>query len=435
MQHKTQLQADYEGLIPTIQRLSLAAQFISGSTAAVGIFIVILEKMPITIKLLAIALAVVLTIIIIGSFEGGIRTIFPYWIRQILNWSFGETEEERKPRSIRVILFTMISILLLPLILGTTLSSWKASPDLVDYTSTAPNTKDLETLANNLDNNALQFAQQFNQDLARDSTLFTQKINAEQAKWQAKIEAQEIQRKKYLRLYEQGHSWAGGSAAKIKNKIIPNLKISMQEALNEIQLQRSEALNKLRGLKSTTLLREQQSKLNILSTTQLQNDSLLLIEKEKRQKWGNFLALLAIIATFFTLFCFVFIEAYFAGILPQLDSFTSPDDETQNVIDINRSKTQTQAETLVPQGVSQNSTHNLAELRDTDFNLVFIDKLIKRTRMQWKRSQDESKSLESRTTNRKKAEENMVFLKSIGIEVEIDQVIPAKLNVKKKSLA
>ena len=88
MQHKTRLQSDYEDLIPTIHRLSLATQFISGSTAAVGIFIVILGKLPIAIKLLPILLSTILTFIIIGSFEGGIRKIFPYWIRQILNWFF-----------------------------------------------------------------------------------------------------------------------------------------------------------------------------------------------------------------------------------------------------------------------------------------------------------------------------------------------------------
>lgn len=74
--------------------------------------------------------------------------------------------------------------------------------------------------------------------------------------------------------------------------------------------------------------------------------------------------------------------------------------------------------------------HNKKEL---DF--VSIDKLIKRTRMQWQRSLDNSKEAAHRENNRRKAEENIAFLESIGVGVSVDDSDETKLVIRKKEIA
>ena len=76
-------------------------------------------------------------------------------------------------------------------------------------------------------------------------------------------------------------------------------------------------------------------------------------------------------------------------------------------------------------------THKLT----TNMDFVSIDKLIKRTRMQWQRSLDTSKELEHRTNNRQKAEENITFLRSIGISVSTDATDDSKLIISKREIA
>lgn len=450
------LQRDYESLIPTIQHLSMAAQFVSGATAAVGIYIVILEKMPFSLKLVAIGLTIILTTIIIGSFEGGIRKLFPYWIRQILNWLFDEELEHKKPRKIRVVLFLMLCIMLVPLILGTTLASWKASPDLVAYTTPPPPIKDLTMVADHLDGTLNSLLQQFNQDQARDSIHHNQRLAIERTQWESQISAQNAERKRYLKLYAEGHAWAKGVADKIKNKTIPGLKAQMQSELGALSTTYTLSQDSLRQLKQTALLHEQKNKTDILQSTQNYNRSALDRTQHSVEKWGGFLAVLAIIATFFTLFCLSFIEAYKAGVLPDGQGVTPPTGSrtrrrntaypnTQQHLEVQtvsrHNSYPNQRDNFVAQdtqpvstsAVSPPTEHTTIQTQ-REINFVGIDNLIKRTRQQYKRSMDPSKSLESRTTNAEKARENITFLRSLGVKVEVDPEEEGKLMVVKREV-
>ena len=67
-------------------------------------------------------------------------------------------------------------------------------------------------------------------------------------------------------------------------------------------------------------------------------------------------------------------------------------------------------------------------------DFVSIDKLIKRTRMQWKRSHDTTKDETHRITNRQKAVENIAFLQSLGVSVQVDKLDEAKLIIYKREI-
>lgn len=164
--------------------------------------------------------------------------------------------------------------------------------------------------------------------MQQDSILFINHLQSLEDSWDAKINAQEIQRTKYLNLSTRGHQWAAGSAAKIKNKVIPNLKTEKAAALQDLHTARIAKLDSLRVYKSTTLLLQQQSKNSLLKDAKEQNDLLLLETSNSLSKWGKFLAILAIISTFFTLFCFTFIEAYKAGIINVLTQDPKPKTQT-----------------------------------------------------------------------------------------------------------
>lgn len=430
MQHKNTLQEDYEQLMPTIEKLSLAAQFISGSTAAFGIYAVIIQKMPISIKAIAVLITIALTVIIIGSFEGGIRKLFPYWVRQILNWCLHNNKESKKQKSVRLVLFSMLCMLLMPLVIGTSISSWNASPDLVAYSSPKPKIQDLSFINAQLDSGTNQLINQFEKDLQQDSVLFINELRALKSSWKAKIEAKEVQRKKYLNLYTKGHQWAAGSAAKIKNKVIPELKAKKATALQDLHKARTAKLDSLRIYKSSTLLLQQQSKQSLLTNAKEQNDLLINATNKRLSKWGKFLAILAIISTFFTLFCFTFIEAYKAGII------NTPTHQLKGRT--HKSKRTIQKE--LPFKQESLVAHNTQPFEVThkhtkELDFVSIDKLIKRTRMQWQRSLDTSKAIEHRENNRRKAEENITFLRSIGIGVSINNLDERRLIIQKKEIA
>jgi hypothetical protein len=419
MNNKSKLQLDYEGLIPTIKKLSLAAQFISGSTAAFGIYIVILQKLPITVKFVAILITLLLTIIIIGSFEGGIRKIFPYWVRQIFHWLFDKSKEDSKPKSVRVVLFTMLCILLVPLVLGTTVASWKASPDLVEFSAPTPLVADLNIISQELDGKTTDILNQFEKDIQREKEAFTAYISAEKSTWQAKIDAKKAERKKYLRLDKTKHTWAPGSAALIQNKTIPNLKTDMEMAIQKLHAQQVVKLDSIQAIKNNLLISRQQDQSKILTSTQNQNATTIHKAQSNVNKWGEFLAVLAIIATFFTLFCFTFIEAYKAGIYK--DTVQKP---RPNGVQVNGAPVHKPIPAKSHVEVAPN-THNkpmppTVNTQKINHEFVSIDNLIKRTRMQWKRGLDETKTVVSRENNRRKAVENMAFLRSIGVEVDID---------------
>ena len=458
MQHKTKLQRDYENLIPTIQRLSLAAQFVSGVTGAFGIYVVIYEKLPITIKLIAIAVTAILTLIIIGSFEGGIRKLYPFWIRQILNWFFDSEVEDKKPKSIRVVLFVMLFIMLVPLVIGTTISSWKASPDLVAFTSPPPQLADLKNVSLELNSSTQQVLGHIEKDIFRDSILFQKKISAETNKWNTKIEAQKSLRKSFLRKHNRGHVWAKSHADKIYNKVIPNLKSSKGDALLAIQNDWNRSVDSLRNFKSTTLLQEQSNKEKIIQSTLISNNSALQNSKINIEKWGGFLAVLAIIATFFTMFCLSFIEAYKAGILPKGIGVIPPvtphtpkrkwEFWKNNSIDTNvdsspsvtpLSVSHTQAETFVPQGIQpEKPSHTNVDTQHQhtqNYEMVSIDNLIKRTRQQYARSKDTTRPAETIENNRRKAEKNIDFLRSIGVKVEVDLENERRLIIDRREIA
>lgn len=430
MQHKNTLQKDYADLIPTISRLSLAAQFISGSTAAFGIYAVIIQKMPISIKAIAVLITIGLTVIIIGSFEGGIRKLFPYWVRQILNWCLNVNEESKRQKSVRVVLFSMLCILLMPLVIGTSISSWNASPDLVAFSSPKPKVQNLSFINAQLDSGANQLINQFEKDLQQDSILFINQLQALKGSWDAKIDAQEVQRTKYLNLSAKGHKWAAGSAAKIKNKIIPQLKTKKAIALQELHTDRTAKLDSFRIYKSSTLLVQQQAKQSLLTDAKVQNDLLINKANSSLSKWSKFLAILAIVSTFFTLFCFTFIEAYKAGIINK--PTYQPKGTTH--------KPKRLAKKVLPFKEESLVSHNTQPFEVThknskEIDFVSIDKLIKRTRMQWQRSLDTSKELTHRENNRRKAEENIEFLRSIGVEVSVDEFNETKLIIQKKEIA
>lgn len=61
-------------------------------------------------------------------------------------------------------------------------------------------------------------------------------------------------------------------------------------------------------------------------------------------------------------------------------------------------------------------THTITREIETDY--VSIDKLIKRTRQQYKRSKDPNKSSSSRAANAQKAAENIALLRSLGVQVD-----------------
>lgn len=430
MQHKNTLQKDYEQLIPTVERLSLAAQFISGSTAAFGIYAVIIQKMPISIKAIAVLITVALTIIIIGSFEGGIRKLFPYWVRQILNWCLDANKETKRQKSIRVVLFSMLCILLMPLVIGTSISSWNASPDLVAFSSPKPKVQDLSFINAQLDSSANQLINQFENDLQQDSILFINHLQALKGSWDAKIEEKEIQRKKYLNLHAKGHQWAAGSAAKMKDKIIPALKAQMAAELQDLHATRIAKLDSLRIYKSSSLLLQQQAKHSLLTDAKVQNDLLINELKSSLSKWGKFLAILAIVSTFFTLFCFTFIEAYKAGIISK--PAHQPKVSTHKSKRVLKKELPFKEESLV---AHDTQPFEVSHKKTAEIDFVSIDKLIKRTRMQWQRSLDTSKEMTHRENNRQKAEENIIFLRSIGIEVSVDSFNNSKLIINKKEIA
>jgi len=420
-----------QNLIPTIKNLSLAAQFISGSTAAFGIYAVVIQKMPFSIKAFAVLITLALTTIIIGSFEGGIRKLYPYWVRQILNWSLNGTAESKRQKSVRVILFSMLCILLLPLVLGTTISSWQSSPDLIAFSSPEPKVQDLTKLDANLNQNTTLLIQQYQRDIQQDSILFINQLTSLKGSWDAKIKAQEVQRKKYLVLSSKGHEWAAGSAAKIKNKIIPDLLAQKAVALQQLHTKRTSKLDSLQKYKATTLLTAQESKNRLLSDSKKRNDLLRQKADSNIYKWGHFLAILAIISTFFTLFCFTFIEAYKAGIIKP-KAHTPLDSKAHKSIKGHTAK--------LPFKERNHVAHNTQPLTVThkhtkQLDFVSLDKLIKRTRMQWRRSLDTNKEQTHRTTNRQKAVENIAFLKSLGVSVYTDQLDETKLIINKKEIA
>ncbi|GEM_PF-3634151 len=431
MESKNTLQKDYGNLIPTIKKLSLAAQFISGSTAAFGIYAVMIQKMPFSIKAIAVLITIILTTIIIGSFEGGIRKLYPYWVRQILSWSLNGTTESKRQKSVRVILFSMLCILLLPLVLGTTISSWQSSPDLIAFSSPKPQVQDLTQLNASLNKNTTLLIEQYQKDIQQDSLLFINHLKALKSSWDAKIKAKEVQRKKYLGLYAKGHQWAAGSAAKIKNRIIPDLIAQKAVALQQLHTVRTNKLDSLQKYKATTLLTAQQSKNRLLSDSKKKNDLLFQKADSNIYKWGHFLAVLAIISTFFTLFCFTFIEAYKAGIINP-KAHTPPKLNTNKSIKGHTSKLPFKERNYVAHS-TQPLTVTHKHTQQVDF--VSIDKLIKRTRMQWQRSLDTEKDEIHRTTNLQKAVENIAFLKSLGVSVQTDQLDETKLIISKKEIA
>lgn len=454
MAYKTKLQRDYENLIPTIQRLSLAAQFVSGVTGAFGIYVVIYEKLPITIKLIAITITAILTLIIIGSFEGGIRKLYPFWIRQILNWFFDSEVEDKKPKSIRVVLFVMLFIMLVPLVIGTTISSWKASPDLVAFTSPTPTLVDLKNVSLELNSSTQQILQQFEKDIKRDSIRFQKELAAEKSKWITKIKEQKIKRKSFLRKHDNGHIWAKSHADKIRDKVIPNLNSLMQSSLLDIQKEWSQTMDSLQSIKGNILLLEQKNKNQVVNSTLASNKNAIQNSKINIEKWGGFLAVLAIISTFFTMFCLSFIEAYKAGILPSGVGISPPlnpntpkqkwefwknnsFDTTQELKDssISHSQSPTQAETFVPQK-TQLTKSSATQLKHTNnYEMVSIDNLIKRTRQQYARSKDTTRPDETRENNRRKAEKNIEFLKSIGVKVEFDLENEKRLIIDRREIA
>ena len=430
MQHKNTIQKDYEALIPTIERLSLAAQFISGSTAAFGIYAVIIQKMPISIKAIAVLITLILTVIIIGSFEGGIRKLFPYWVRQILDWCFNENKETQRQKSIRVVLFSMLCILVMPLVIGTSISSWKASPDLIAFSSPKPKVQDLSLINAQLDDGSSQLINQFEKDLQQDSIRFINYLQALKGSWDAKIEAQDVQRAKYLHLFTKGHQWAAGSAVKIKNKTIPDLKAKKATALQNLHTTRTIKLDSLRIYKSSTLLLQQQTKHSLLTDAKVQNNFLIQKANSSLSKWGKFLAILAIVSTFFTLFCFTFIEAYKAGILNI--STHQPKGSTHKFKPLPKKELPFKEESYV---AHDTQPFEVAHKHTKELDFVSIDKLIKRTRMQWQRSLDTSKAFEHRENNRRKAEENIVFLKSLDVSISVDSDDNSKLIISKKEIA
>ena len=216
----------------------------------------------------------------------------------------------------------------------------------------------------------------------------------------------------------------------IRDRVIPDLKSQKAAALQVLHSNRAIKLDSMRIFKSTTLLLQQQSKNNLLQDAKMQNDLLLKETNQNHSKWGQFLAVLALVSTFFTLFCFTFIEAYKASAIN--NSTHQPKGRRTQTPSNTHRNTPAVLENLVAHGTQPfEVTHKLTNKMD----FVSIDKLIKRTRMQWQRSLDTSKELEHRTNNRKKAEENIAFLRSLGISVSIDENDDGKLIISKREIA
>ena len=85
----------------------------------------------------------------------------------------------------------------------------------------------------NLNQNTTLLIEQYQKDIQQDSLLFINHLRTLKGSWNAKIKAKDVQRKKYLGLSAKGHEWAAGSAAKIKNKIIPDLLAQKAVALQQ----------------------------------------------------------------------------------------------------------------------------------------------------------------------------------------------------------
>jgi hypothetical protein len=317
--------------------------------------------------------------------------------------------------------------------------------------------KDVQSVATELDKQNLQLLKQLDGDVRRDSLSFAAQVAAEQAQWQAKINVQEAERKRYLGLYQNGHTWAKTYADNIQGKSIPKLKADMQAAIQVLHTQNSKRLDELNGLKRKTFSAQLATKTNIVSSTQAENASTLSKTEMGVQKWGGFLAVLAIVSTFFTLFCLSFIEAYEAGILPEGKGVTPPpstrkkraapnwfssNGHTQRQTQNSHSNTQNRRTTapqatasVVAQDTPSEATHkDTASTHTHSVDYVSMDKLIKRTRQQFKRSREVHKSPESRATNRQKAEENIELLRSLGVRVEEDKRDRGKLVVIRKEV-
>ena len=234
----------------------------------------------------------------------------------------------------------------------------------------------------------------------------------------------------YLSLSTKGHKWAAGSAAKVKNKIIPELKANKASALQELHTARTARLDSLRIYKSSTLLLQQQSKQKLLTDARVQNDLLINKANSSLSKWSKFLAILAIVSTFFTLFCFTFIEAYKAGIINK--PARQPKGSTHKSKRLSKTALPLKEESLV---ALDTQPFDVTHKNSKEIDFVSIDKLIKRTRMQWQRSLDTSKEMTHRENNRRKAEENITFLKSIGVGVSVDELDGSKLIIQKKEIA
>lgn len=79
--------------------------------------------------------------------------------------------------------------MLVPLVIGTTISSWKASPDLVAFTSTPPQIADLKNVSLELNSSTQQVLGQIEKDILRDSILFQKKILAEKINRMLKLKS------------------------------------------------------------------------------------------------------------------------------------------------------------------------------------------------------------------------------------------------------
>lgn len=200
--------------------------------------------------------------------------------------------------------------------------------------------------------------------------------------------------------------------------------------LQELHTARTARLDSLRIYKSSTLLIQQQSKQQLLINAKEQNDLLIQSANSSQSKWGKFVAILAIVSTFFTLFCFTFIEAYKAGIINK--PTRQPKGSTHKFKRLPKKELPFKKESYVAHGTQP---FEVTHKNSKEMDFVSIDKLIKRTRMQWQRSLDTSKEMTHRENNRRKAKENIEFLKSIGIEVSVDELDERKLIIKKKEIA
>ena len=130
------------------------------------------------------------------------------------------------------------------------------------------------------------------------------------------------------------------------------------------------------------------------------------------------------------MFCFTFIEAYKAGILNT--STHQPKGSTHTFKRLPKKELSFNEESYV---AHDTQPFEVTHKHTQELDFVSIDKLIKRTRMQWQRSLDTRKDETHRTTNRQKAVENIAFLKSLGVSVHTDQLDETKLIISKKEIA